>query len=331
MAGVRIIARVPARLARAAALAISITVALPLHAQSYPSKPIRLIVPSTPGGGFDVTGRILAEKMGPLLGTQMVVENRTGAGTATGTEAAAKAAPDGYTLLIGGLSNIALNPGLYPKLGYDANDVRPVGLAVSYSYTLVGRKDLAPNTLRELIDYGLANPGKLSFGGASGTGQHVAAVALFNQLGVQALSVFYKGAAAVYQDLLGGRVDLYFDNTQTARPHIEKGAVKAYATSSPVRHSFLPNVPTVNETGVGKLEMETWFGPFVPRAVPQPIVQRLRSEFEKTMAMPDVVSRFENGSGRVLKMSQAETEAYVKSEITRWTGIMKAAGIRLEQ
>jgi tripartite-type tricarboxylate transporter receptor subunit TctC len=311
--------------------AIAAAVSLPLYGQTYPAKPVRLIVPSTPGGGFDVTGRILAEKMGPLLGTQMVVENRTGAGTATGTEAAAKAAPDGYTLLIGGLSNIALNPGLYPKLGYDSTDLRPIGLAVSYSYTLIGRKDLPPNTLRELIDYGRANPGKLSFGGASGTGQHVAAVALFNQLNVQALSVFYKGAAAVYQDLLGGRVDLYFDNTQTARPHIEKGAVKAYATSSPVRHSFLPNIPTVNETGVGKLEMETWFGPFAPRAVPQPIVARLRSEFEKTMAMPDVVSRFETGSGRVLKMSLPETESYVKSEVARWTSIIKQAGIRIEQ
>jgi tripartite-type tricarboxylate transporter receptor subunit TctC len=300
------------------------------QAQTYPSKPVRLIAPSAPGGGFDVTARVLADKMGPLMGTQMVVENRTGAGTTTGTEAVAKAPPDGYTLLLGGLSNIALNPGLYPTLGYDSNDFRPIGLAVSYSYTLVGRKDLAPNGLKELIDYGRANPGKLSFGGAAGTGQHVAAVTLFNQLGVQALSVFYKGAAAVYQDLLGGRVDLYFDNTQTARPHIEKGAVKAYATSSPVRHSFLPSVPTVNETGVGKLEMETWFGPFARRDVPQPVISRLRSAFDQTMAMPDVVGRFEKGSGRVLKMSQAETESYVKAEIARWTASVKAAGIKLE-
>ncbi len=303
----------------------------PLHAQTYPSKPIRMIVPSLPGGGFDATGRILAEKMGPLLGTQLVVENRTGAGTVVGTETVAKAPADGYTLLIGGLSNIALNPGLYPQLGYDSYDFRPVGLAVAYSYTLIGRKDLAPNTLRELVDYGRANPGKLTFGGAAGTGQYVAAATLFNQLGVNALNIFYKGASAVYQDLLGGRVDLYFDNTQTARPHIEKGAVKAYATSSPVRHSFLPNVPTVGETGVGKLEMETWFGPFVRMATPQPIVARLRAEFDRTMAMPDVVARFENGSGRVLHLGQAETEAYVKSEIARWTATIKAAGIKMQE
>ena len=304
------------------------TFALPLRAQTYPTKPIRVIVPSLPGGGFDATGRLLSEKMGPLLGTQMVVENRAIAGTVGGTEAVAKAPADGYTVLIGGLSNIALNPGLHAQLAYDSYDFRPIGLAVSYSYTLIGRKDLGPGTLKELIDYGRANPGKLTFGGAAGTGQHVAAVTLFSQTKVDALSIFYKGASAVYQDLLGGRVDLYFDNTQTARPHIEKGAVKAFATSSPVRHSFLPNVPTVTETGVAKLEMETWFGPFVRKETVQPIVTRLRSEFEKAMAMPDVVSRFETGSGRVLNLSQAETESYVKSEIARWTKIIRDAGIK---
>ena len=302
-----------------------------LHAQTYPTKPIRMMVPSLPGGGFDATGRILADKMGPLLGTSIIVENRSGAGTVLGTEIASKSLPDGYTLLIGGLSNIALNPGLYPKLSYDPFDFRPIGLAVSYSYTLIGRKDFPANNLRELIDYGRANPGKLSYGGAAGTGQHVAASALFSQLEVKALSVFYKGAALVYPDLLGSRIDLYFDNTQTARPHIEKGVVKAFATSSPVRLSFLPNIPTIAETGVGKLEMETWFGPFVVKATPQAIVDRLRTEFYKTMAMPDVVERFEKGSGRVLSMSPGETEKYVASEIARWTAVIKKAGITIQE
>ena len=313
------------------ALIITMLAAPSLHAQSYPTKPIRMIVPSLPGGGFDVTGRTLADKMGPLLGTQMVVENRTGAGTVVGTETVAKAPADGYTLLVGGLSNIALNPVLYDKLGYAANDFRPIGLAVSYSYTLVGRKDLPANTLRELIDFGKANPGKLTYGGAAGTGQHIAASALFSQTGVDALSIFYKGAAAVYQDLLGGRVDLYFDNTQTARPYIEKGTLKAYATSSPVRHSYLPNLPTVTETGVAKLDMETWFGPFVVKGMQQPIVDRLRVEFAKTMAMSDVVTRFQNTGGRVLTMGFDETEKYVAAEITRWSGIVKAAGIKIQE
>ncbi|MFN7752417.1 MAG: Bug family tripartite tricarboxylate transporter substrate binding protein [Pseudomonadota bacterium] len=313
---------------RALAACAGIVLATQAIGQAYPSKPIRVIVPSLPGGGFDVTARVLSERMGPLLGVQMTVENRSVAGTIGGTEAAAKAPADGYTVLIGGLSNIALNPGLHPNLGYDPHEFRPIGLAVSYSYTLVGRRDLPANTLREVIEYGRANPGKLTFGGAPGTGQHVAAVALFNQTKVDALSIFYKGATAVHQDLLGGRLDLYFDNTQTARTHIEKGAVKVYATSSPVRLPFLPNVPTVNETGVGKLEMETWFGPFVRRDTPQPIVSRLRAAFEKTMSMPEVVSRFENGSGRVLEMTQADTEAYVRAEIARWTKLIRDAGIK---
>lgn len=314
---------------RALALSVALLAQTAL-AQPYPAKPIRVVVPSQAGGGFDVTGRILSEKIGPLLGATMVVENRTGAGTVVGTEYVAKSPADGYTVLVGGLSNIALNPGLYPTLGYDANDFRPIGLAVTYSYTLVGRKDLAPGILKDLIDYARANPGKLSFGGAAGTGQHVAAVAIFRQAGVNLLHVPYKGAAAVYQDLLGGRVDLYFDNTQTARPLIEKGAVKAFATSSPVRHSFLPSIPTVSETGVAKLEMETWFGFFVHKATPQPIVDRLRAGFAKVMAMPDVVSRFETGGGRVLRMSPAETESYVKAAIIRWTTLIREAGIKMD-
>lgn len=315
-------------LSRPVAAVITALIAAPALGQAWPSKPIRMIVPSLPGGGFDVTARVLSEKMGPLLGVQMVVENRAIAGTIGGTEVVAKAPADGYTVLIGGLSNIALNPGLHANLSYDPHDFRPVGLAVSYSYTLIGRRDLPANTLREVLDYGRAHPGKLTFGGAPGTGQHVAAVALFAQARVEALSIFYKGATAVHQDLLGGRLDLYFDNTQTARAHIEKGAVKVFATSSPVRLPFLPNVPTVNETGVARLEMETWFGPFVRRDTPAPILARLRAAFEKTMAMPDVVARFENGSGRVLDMTQPDTEAYVKAEIARWTKVIRDAGIK---
>lgn len=141
-----------------------------LYAQSYPAKPIRFVVPSQPGGGFDFTGRVLAEKMAPMLGTQIIVENRLGSGTVVGTESVAKAPADGYTVLIGGLSNIALNPGLYTRLGYGGSDFRPIGLAVAYSYTLIGRKDLPADSLRELIDYARTNPGKLTYGGAPGRG-----------------------------------------------------------------------------------------------------------------------------------------------------------------
>jgi tripartite-type tricarboxylate transporter receptor subunit TctC len=321
---------VPARLALCAFVLVAAhpTTA---SAQAWPAKPLRVIVPSQPGGGFDVTGRVLAERMGPLLGTQLLVENRTGAGSVVGTEAVAKAPADGYTLLVGGLSNIALNPALYERLGYAAEDFRPIGLAVSYSYTLIAHKAFPADNLKDLVAYAKANPGKVSYAGAAGTGQHVAASVLLRQNGVEALHVPYKGAQAVYQDLLGGRVDLYFDNTQTARPYIEKGMVKAFATSSPVRHDFLPSVPTIAETGLGRLEMETWFGFFVHRATPQPLVDRLRAEFARTMAIPEVVTRFENGSGRVLRMSPTETEAYVKAEVARWGKLVREAGIRLEQ
>ena len=309
----------------------TLTATSALHAQSYPTKPVRLIVPSLPGGGFDVTGRTLAEKMGPLLGTHMVVENRTGAGTIVGTAYVSKEAADGYTLVVGGLSNIALNAALDSKLSYNPYDFRPIGLAVAYSYTLIGRKGLAPNTLRELIDYAKANPGKLTYGGSVGSGQQIAAATLFKQTGVDILNIPYKGASAVYQDLLGGRVDLYFDNSQTARPHIGRSSVKPYATSNPTRLSFLPNVPTVGETGVGKLEMESWFGPFVLKAVPPAIVERLRGAFKQTMATPDVVARFEKTGGRVLSLGADETEKYVTAEIARWAKTLKDAGIQVRR
>ncbi len=162
-------------------------VSMPAAAQDFPNRPLKLIVPQPPGGGFDTVARQLADKLGPLLGQAMVVENRPGAGTLVGTEAVAKAPADGYTLLLGGLSNIALNPGLYPKLSYDPQkDFVPVGLAVKYSYTLVARKDLPQATLKDLIDYARANPEKVTYASAgNGTGQHVASAVMTQLAGVK--------------------------------------------------------------------------------------------------------------------------------------------------
>ena len=205
-----------------------------VRAQEFPAKAVRIIVPQPPGGGFDTTARVLAEKLGPLLGQTVVVENRPGAGTLVGTEAAAKAPADGYTLLLGGLSNIALNPGLYQKLPYDPlKDFVPVALPVSYSYTLVARKDLPQNTLKELIDFARANPDKVTYAsGGNGSGQHIASAVVAHLAGVKMTHVPYKGAQAAYQDLIAGRVDLFFDITPTARGQVDGGAVKALAVSS---------------------------------------------------------------------------------------------------
>lgn len=318
------------RLLIASIFAACAAISTPLAAQDFPNRPLKLVVPQPPGGGFDTVARQLADKLGPLLGQPVVVENRPGAGTLVGTESVARAPADGYTLLLGGLSNIALNPGLYPKLSYDPQkDFVPVGLAVKYSYTLVARKDLPQATLRELIEYARANPEKVTYASAgNGSGQHVASAVMTQLAGVRLTHVPYKGAQAAYQDVIAGRVDLFFDITSTARAQVNGGAVKALAVSSRDRQAIHPALPSVAETGVAPLDMESWFGVFAPAATPPAALARLRAEMDKALAMPDLVARFEASGGRAMRLSVAETEALVKREIERWTRLVRDAGIK---
>lgn len=309
---------------------IAAIVATAAAAQEFPSRALRIIVPQPPGGGFDSVARQMADKLGPLLGQSVVVENRPGAGTLVGTEAAAKAPPDGHTLLLGALSNLALNPGLYAKLPYDPlKDFTPVGLAVSYSYTLVARRDLPQATLKDLIDFARANPDRVTYAsGGNGSGQHIAAAVMAHMTGVRLAHVPYKGAQAAYQDLIAGRVDLFFDITPTARGQVDGGTVKALAVSSRERQAVHPNVPAVAETGVAPLDMESWFGLFAPAATPAAALARLRADTAKVLAMPDVADRFQKGGGRALRLSVAETEALVKRDVERWTRVIREAGIK---
>ena len=313
-----------------AGLCISLYLTPGAQAQDFPTKPVRIIVPQPPGGGFDSVGRQMADKLGPLLGQAVVVENRPGAGTLVGTEAAAKAPADGYTLLVGALSNLALNPGLYAKLPYDPiKDFTPIGLVVSYSYTLVARKDLPQNTLKDLIEYARANPGKVTYAsGGNGSGQHIAPAVMAHLAGVKMEHVPYKGAQAAYQDVIAGRVDVFFDVTPTARGQVDGGTVKALAVSSRERQPVHPSVPSVMETGVAALDMETWFGLFAPAATPPAVVARLRAELAKVSAMPDVIERFQKGGGRALRLSMADTEALVRRDVERWTKVIREAGIK---
>ena len=301
-------------------------------AQDYPYRPVRIIAPNPPGGGFDLIARVVSQKLAKQLNQQVVVENRTGAGTLVGTEAAAKSTPDGYTLLVGGLSNIAANVGLYKNLPYDPlTDFVPVGMVASYSYALVSRKDLPQQNLRELIDYARAHPGKLTYAsGGVGTGQHIAAAALAYITGVKLMHVPYRGAQAAHLDLQSGRVDLFFDNAGTAKPYVDDGRVKPFAVSSAQRFAGMPGVPTVNETGVAQMDMEAWFGIFARSGTPPAVLKRLQSEMAKAIQAPDMAKRFESGGGRVLRMSAVETDKFVKSEIRKWSTLIREAGITAE-
>jgi tripartite-type tricarboxylate transporter receptor subunit TctC len=307
----------------------ALALALSAQAQPYPSRPIRVIVPQPPGGGFDLVARVIAEPLAKVMGNPVVVENRPGAGMLLGTEAAAKAEADGYTLLLGAKPNIAFNAGLYDKLPYDPRaDFVPVGIASFNPYTLVARNDLPFGSLTEIFAYARANPGKLTYAsGGNGTGQHITAAVTFHLAGVQVTHVPYKGAAPAYQDLLPGRVDLFFDNSATAQPHIDARRVKPIAVSSAERLAALPGVPTVRESGLD-FDNETWIGYFVRAGTPAPIVARLRADFDKVLAMPEIAAGLEKRGYRVARLSGKDTEAMVAKDIDKWTQLIRSAGIR---
>ena len=300
--------------------------------EAFPNRALKVIVPQPPGGGFDFVGRVLAEKLSLQLKQPVVVENRAGSGTLVGTDAAAKAAPDGYTLLTGSVSNLALNPGLYAKLPYDPlKDFEPVGLAVSYSYTLIARKDLPFSSLQDLIAHARANPGKLNYAsGGNGSGQHVLAAALWHLAGVQLTHVPYRGAQAAYTDLIGGRVDLFFDLSSTARPQVDGGTVKALAVSGAARNPMHPQVPTVRETGAAALELESWFGYFVPARTPRAEQARLQQALAVVMKSPDVVERFEKAGGKPLALVGDEAKDLVRRDVERWTKLIRDIGIKAD-
>jgi len=316
------------RIVVAALLAFSAAAA----AQTYPSKPLRVIVPQPPGGGFDLVARTLSEPLAALLGQPVVVENRPGGGTIIGTDAVAKAEPDGYTILLGASANLAFTPGLYKSLPYNPkSDFVPLGLAAGFSYTLVARSEFAQNSLKEIVDYARANPGRLTYASAgNGSGQHICAALVWHLAGVRITHVPYKGAQAAYQDLIPGRVDLFFDASSTARGQVEGGRVKPLAVSGPARLDFHPATPTVKETGVLDFEIESWAGYFVRAGTPAPVLARLQSEFAKVVTNPEIAASFEKRGARPLRMAAREAEPYVAREIDKWTRLIREAGIVAE-
>jgi tripartite-type tricarboxylate transporter receptor subunit TctC len=311
---------------------IACAVSVQAEAQTFPNRPLRVIVPQPPGGGFDMVARTLSDPFATLLGQPVVVENRPGGGTVVGTDIVAKADADGYTVLLGASANLVLSAGLYSKLPYDPkSDFTPVGIAATFSYTLVARNDLPFNSLKEIVQYARANPGKLTYAsGGNGSGQHICAALLWHGAGASVTHVPYKGAALAYQDLIPGRVDLFFDASSTARGHVEAGRVKAIAVSSPARLAYHPAVPTVRETGVLDFEMETWVGYFVRAGTPAPVLARLRGEFERVAAMPETAAMLEKRGARPVRVSAAEAETLLARDIDKWAQLIRAAGIRAD-
>ncbi|MEI7783142.1 MAG: tripartite tricarboxylate transporter substrate binding protein [Betaproteobacteria bacterium] len=291
-------------------------------AQDYPSKPIRIVVPQAAGGGTDILARNLAARMTELLKQGVVVENRTGAGSLLGTEFVARAPADGYTLLMGGIFNMVMNKALVKNLSYSPeNDFVSLGYVSAYPFVLLMRSDLPVNSLAELVAYAKARPGKLTYGsGGLGTLQHVWGAILTSSLGLDMVHVPFKGAAPAHQEMMAGRVDIMFDNISAAKPHIQAGRLKGLVVSSAQRSAQLPQLPTVNESGLTRFEGESWFGVFAPAATPAPVVARLRETLASINREPEFIARVDRDGGRLLNIAPAQQQAFLRDEIERWVG-----------
>lgn len=305
--------------------------ALVAQAQTFPTRPLHVIVPQPPGGGFDLVARTLADPLAAQLGQPVLVENRPGGGTIVGTDIVAKSEPDGYTLLLGASANLVLSAGLYANLPYDPKtDFAPLGLAAGFSYTLVSSNGLPQRSLREIVDFARAHPGKMTYASAgNGSGQHIAAALMWHLAGVTVTHVPYKGAQAAYQDLIPGRVDVFFDASSTARGHVEGGRVRPIAVSA-ARLPYIASVPSVRETGVVDFEWETWAGYFARSGIPAPVLARLREAFAKVAASAQVQQALEKRGVRPLQVSGAEAQKILERDLERFVPLIRKAGIRVD-
>jgi len=300
------------------------------RADDYPSRAVKIVVPSGPAGGYDFVGRAVAEQLTKRLGQSVVVENRTGAGTVVGTQSVIAAPADGYTLLVGGLSNIIFNESLYKKKPYDAlAQLTPVAIVYNNSYVLVAPKDLPFNSAKELAASPKAKSGEMRLAHPGvGTGQHLAGVAFMKYTGARFLEVPYRGASAIYPDLISGRVDLFFDSTTGALPGLKGGQIKGLGVLMPERMKDMPNIPTMKEEGLPNLTFDGWMGIFAPANTPKPAIERLQKEI--AASMPDLKARFVAASGDTIDVAPARLESFVRSEHEAWTKLIKEAGIVLD-
>jgi tripartite-type tricarboxylate transporter receptor subunit TctC len=315
----------------------TILLALATHAaaQDWPTRPMTLVVPFSAGGGVDVSARIQAQRMGELLGQTIIVENVGAAAGMAGGQRVAKAAPDGYTFLIGNTGTHAFNQSLYKKPLYNAaTDFQPVGLVSESPRVLIARKDLPVNNLKEFIAYAKADQSKMQYGSAgAGSATHLGCVLLNYLIGVDITHVPYRGTGPAMQDLQGGRIDYLCEIVSTAKPQIDGGTVKPIAIMTKERSKALPNVPTGLEQGTPDLEAYTWNALFLPKGTPADVVKKLSDAALQAMKTPGVRERLE-GLGAVIVSDDRATPEYLgqflKAEIEKWAAPIKASGVSVD-
>jgi tripartite-type tricarboxylate transporter receptor subunit TctC len=312
-----------------AALALG-TIPAVAGAQAYPSRPIRLIVPFPPGGSTDILGRALGQKLAETWGQQVIVDNRPGAGGSIGAEAAAKAPADGYTLLMAHIGTLAVNPALYPRLGYDAQkDFAPVSMVAIVPNVLVVHPSLPVKTVTELVEYARRNPGKLNYSsGGNGSAAHLAMEYFKLQTKTDIVHVPYKGTVPAVTDLIAGQVSLTMTGAPAVMPHVQAGKLRALGVSSTARLDAFPQVPTIADSGVPGFDATQWYGVVAPAGTPPEIVRKLNAEIAAIMGSAEMKARL-NTEGAIASVNTpAQFAAFIEAEQKRWGAVVKAAGMR---
>jgi len=312
-------------------MAIALLASAGIFAQDYPARPVRLIVPFPPGGGADATGRVLAQKLTEAWRQQVVVDNRTGAGTTIGNEIAAHSAPDGYTLLLTN-NGLAVSAGLYTQLRYDTGrDFTPIMEVLRSPFVLVVPANSVVKTTRDLIALAKARPGELALANTGiGSGPHLAGILLGNMAGVSFNQIPYKGGGPAIQDLIAGRVQLLITTPLAAMPHVQSGRLRALAVTSGRRAATLPDIPTIAESGVAGYDVSTWYMLLAPARVAPAIIDKINRAAAAGLRQPDAV-RILGGDGAELVLgTPAAAGALLKGELARWAQVIKEANVKPE-
>jgi tripartite-type tricarboxylate transporter receptor subunit TctC len=322
--------RATAMLAGIAAIALSVPASA--QAPAYPTKPIRLVVPFPAGGATDIIARAVSQKLTEAWGQSIVVDNRPGAGGNIGTELVAKAAPDGYTLEMGTVGTHAINASLYAKIPFDhIKDFAPIILVAGVPNVLVVNPSLPVNSVQELIAYAKANPGKLNFASSGpGTSIHLSGELFKVMAGVQMTHVPYKGSAPALQDLLGGQVQLMFDNLPPSLPQIKGGRLRALAVTSLTRAPALPDVPTIAESGLPGFEASSWFGILAPAGTPPAIIAKVNAEVAKWLASPEGKEKLVAIGANAGGGSPEDFAQHIQKETAKWAKVVKESGAKVD-
>jgi tripartite-type tricarboxylate transporter receptor subunit TctC len=315
-----------------ALLALVAALAAPALAKDFPERNLTIIVPQPPGGGTDIISRVIGQQLSQQLGVPVLIENRAGAGTVVGSEAAAKSAPDGYTLLAGLTANMAVNPSLFKHLPYDSiRDFTPVGMMAQFPFVLIVSNDFPAKSVKELIAMAKDKPGTINFASAgNGSGQHLSGELFKLMTGTDMVHVPYRGAAPAYTDVISGRTPVFFDNLSSGLGKIKGGTVRALAVTGTERAPLLPDVPTVAEAGVPGYQNYVWFGLWAPKKTPPEVVQKLHQEVVKAVSTPSVQEQIARDAGVPMLTPLAEIESLMKADIAKWADVIHRANIEVQ-